>query len=71
MSSTDKFDVIVVGAGPAGITAAYVLAKAGAKDYVKDTRGRKQDLLIMRCNLDALWKELEGYFHETDKRDMH
>jgi electron transfer flavoprotein-quinone oxidoreductase len=31
MSSTEKFDVIVVGAGPAGITAAYVLAKAGAE----------------------------------------
>lgn len=29
MSGTDKFDVIVVGAGPSGTTAAYVLAKAG------------------------------------------
>jgi electron transfer flavoprotein-quinone oxidoreductase len=29
MGKSDKFDVIVVGAGPAGITAAYVLAKAG------------------------------------------
>jgi electron transfer flavoprotein-quinone oxidoreductase len=28
-SSDNKFDVIVVGAGPAGITAAYVLAKSG------------------------------------------
>lgn len=30
MSDNEKFDVIVVGAGPAGTTAAYVLAKAGA-----------------------------------------
>jgi len=29
MGSAEKFDVIVVGAGPAGTTAAYVLAKAG------------------------------------------
>ena len=29
MGNAEKFDVIVVGAGPAGITAAYVLAKAG------------------------------------------
>ena len=29
MGKSDKFDVIVVGAGPAGITSAYVLAKAG------------------------------------------
>lgn len=31
MSENEKFDVIVVGAGPAGTTAAYVLAKAGAE----------------------------------------
>ena len=29
MANTEKIDVIVVGAGPAGTTAAYVLAKAG------------------------------------------
>lgn len=29
MDNSDKFDAIVVGAGPAGTTAAYVLAKAG------------------------------------------
>jgi len=29
MENTEKFDVIIVGAGPAGTTAAYVLAKAG------------------------------------------
>jgi electron transfer flavoprotein-quinone oxidoreductase len=29
MVETEKFDVIIVGAGPAGTTAAYVLAKAG------------------------------------------
>jgi electron transfer flavoprotein-quinone oxidoreductase len=31
VENTEKFDVIVVGAGPAGTTAAYVLAKAGAE----------------------------------------
>ncbi|MBA7628701.1 Thiamine thiazole synthase [subsurface metagenome] len=29
MDNTEKFEVVVVGAGPAGTTAAYVLAKAG------------------------------------------
>ncbi len=31
MENTEKFEVIVVGAGPAGTTAAYVLAKAGVE----------------------------------------
>jgi len=31
VNNTEKFDVIVVGAGPAGTTSAYVLAKAGAE----------------------------------------
>ncbi|NOZ73524.1 MAG: FAD-dependent oxidoreductase, partial [Chloroflexi bacterium] len=30
----DKFDVVIVGAGPAGATAAYVLAKAGLQVVV-------------------------------------
>lgn len=41
------------------------------KAYVKDVRGRKQDLLIMRCNLDALWKEMEGHFNEWEKLEHH
>ncbi|MCE4599727.1 MAG: FAD-dependent oxidoreductase [Desulfurococcales archaeon] len=39
MSITGKFDVVVVGAGPAGSAAAYILAKAGFKVLVVE-RGR-------------------------------
>ena len=35
-------------------------------EYVKDLSGKLQDLIVMRCNLEALWKEMEDYFAETD-----
>ncbi len=38
MSDAEKFQIIIVGAGPAGITAAYVLAKAG-KEVILVERG--------------------------------
>ena len=31
-------------------------------DYVKDRLGKKQDLIVMRCELKALMQELEDYF---------
>jgi len=34
--------------------------------YVKDLKGHHQDLIIMRCDLKALWQQLEDYFVETD-----
>jgi GNAT superfamily N-acetyltransferase len=35
-------------------------------DYVRDLDGTKQDLILMRCDLGALWKELEDYFTHVD-----
>jgi L-amino acid N-acyltransferase YncA len=30
-------------------------------DHVRDRKGRSQDLIVMRCDLEALWKELESF----------
>jgi L-amino acid N-acyltransferase YncA len=30
-------------------------------DHVRDRKGRSQDLILMRCDLEALWKELESF----------
>lgn len=35
-------------------------------DYVKDARGKKQDLILMRCDLEALWRELEDFMATRD-----
>jgi L-amino acid N-acyltransferase YncA len=40
-------------------------------DYVKDRGGHKQDLVVMRCNLEALWQELEIQFRRSEWQRMH
>ncbi len=35
-------------------------------DYVKDLGGRKQDLILMRCDLEALWSEMEDFLASGD-----
>jgi RimJ/RimL family protein N-acetyltransferase len=35
-------------------------------EHVRDQDGSWQDLIIMRCNLEDLWKEMEGVFEDSD-----
>ncbi len=35
-------------------------------DYVKDLSGTKHDLIVMRCDIKELWRELEEYFGDSD-----
>jgi len=35
-------------------------------EHVRDQDGMWQDLIIMRCNLDDLWREMEGVFEDSD-----
>jgi L-amino acid N-acyltransferase YncA len=35
-------------------------------DYVTDLNGKKQDFILMRCDIEALWQELEDYFAQSD-----
>ena len=40
--------------------------EAVLNDYVIDLEGNRQDLIIMRCNVDEMWKELEDYLKDSD-----
>lgn len=40
--------------------------EAVLRQYVKDMRGARKDLILMRCRLEDLWKRYEDYVHETD-----
>lgn len=45
------------------------------KNFVKDINGKKQDLILMRCNLEEIWDQIEAYFKEEEhlnmREDMH
>ena len=36
-------------------------------DYVKDLNGAKQDMILMRCDLEALWTEMEDLIATGDR----
>jgi L-amino acid N-acyltransferase YncA len=40
--------------------------KAVIPDYVIDFEGNKQDLIIMNCNVEEMWRELEEYMQDSD-----
>lgn len=40
--------------------------EASLHDYVQDQTGRKHDLILMRCNLEALWQEMEDFLASGD-----
>jgi len=35
-------------------------------DFVKDLGGESQDLIVMRCEVKDLWRELDRHFSESD-----
>lgn len=40
------------------------------RDYVKDMKGTRKDLVLMRCRLEDLWQKYEDFVHETDMRSF-
>lgn len=54
------------------IAAHSIFEKLGFKEeftfhnYVKDIAGFKQDLIVMRCDLKSMWRELTHYIEEGD-----
>jgi len=40
--------------------------EASLHDYVQDRAGRKQDLILMRCDLESLWQKMEDLLSSGD-----
>lgn len=72
LAAKKKVKEIVVRMMRPQITARHIFRKLGFRretvlpDYVVDLSGKKQDLIVMRCNLDALWQEMEHYLADFD-----
>jgi RimJ/RimL family protein N-acetyltransferase len=69
-----KLDRIVVRVMRPQSRAHRIMKRLGFKeeflipDHVRDQDGTWQDLIIMRCNLDELWREMESLVEASDWR---
>ena len=69
-----KADRIVVRMMRPQVGAQKIMKRLGFHDeflipeHVRDQDGTWQDMIIMRCNLEDLWKEIEGVFEGSDIR---
>lgn len=72
LAASEKVEEIVVKMMRPQIAARSIFKRLGFREdatfreYVKDRGGTRQDLIIMRCDLKALWREMEDYLTETD-----
>ncbi len=69
---SEKVEEIIVKMMKPQVAAIDIFSRIGFKqeavlpDYVKDLDGTKQDLIIMRCDVNEMWKELEDYLEDSD-----
>jgi len=72
LAAKEKVEQIVIKIMGPQIAARRIFERLGFKEdttlseYVKDQSGSKQDLIILRCNLQVLMKEMEDYLAESD-----
>lgn len=72
MAAAAKVDEIVVRMMRPQKAARSIFKRIGFReeivlpDWVRDQAGRKQDMILMRCNLKALWAELETFLAHGD-----
>jgi L-amino acid N-acyltransferase YncA len=67
-----KVEMVVVKMMRPQVAAQRIFRKLGFReellipDYVEDRSGKKQDLIIMTCNIKDLWNELEHFYSDSD-----
>lgn len=72
LAISEKVEDIIVKMMKPQVAAIDIFKRMGFKeeavlpDYVKDLEGTKRDLIIMRCDVNEMWKELEEYLADSD-----
>jgi len=72
LAISEKVEEIIVKMMKPQVAAINIFKRMGFKqetvlpEYVKDLGGTKRDLIIMRCNVNDMWKELEEYIEDSD-----
>ncbi len=72
LAAASKVEEIVVKMMRPQVAALSIFRKLGFHEevllphYVRDLTGKKQDLVIMRCDLEALWREMEDFMGDFD-----
>lgn len=72
LAAENKVDRIVARLMKPQVGAHRIMQRLGFQDefcipnQVQDQEGNWQDLIIMRCNLEDLWHEMEGVFAASD-----
>jgi L-amino acid N-acyltransferase YncA len=72
LAASEKVEQILVSIMRPQVAARRILRRLGfceqilLPDHVRDRKGRTQDLLLMRCDLEALWQQLEHFFADSD-----
>ena len=72
LAARKKVEVIVVKMMRPQVAAISIFHRLGFSedatltDYVEDLSGSKQDLIVMRCDLRTLMKEMEDYIADSD-----
>ena len=72
LAASHKLEQIVVSMARPQVAARSIFRRLGFREevtlpgHVKDLSGSSQDLILMRCDLEALWQELETFFADSD-----
>lgn len=72
LAAESKVDRIVARLMRPQIGAKRIMRRLGFQDeflipeHIRDREGKWQDMIIMRCNLEDLWREMEGVLGDSD-----